>query len=1268
MTHITGSFCQISVSNRSGRQVRTLQHHTYDLYRGWVARDPAPHPLAKVEVSLCKSGYEELDLPIPRVTNKTTTRMGMTDTGAQMVVGDMALVHSLGITRRELIPLANRVNVANDTNLGLIGGILIKLTATDVFGNTTESRQLCYISDTVQSLFLSREACENLGFITKDFPNTKGATLNSMETTRPCQCPDRALPPKPSPPPANIKDKEELKRLIEERYAASAFNQCEHQPLPLMTSSPPLQLHVDSKAIPVAVHKAVPVPIHWQQQVKAELDRDVRLGVLEQVPIGAPTTWCSRMVVCPKKDGSPRRTVDLQCLNRAAVRQTHATESPFHQAASIPRGTLKTVLDCWNGYHSIPLAEADRHYTTFTTPWGCYRYLVAPQGFLAAGDAYTARFDKIVSEVENFKKCIDDTCLWDGTLAESFESTSRYLTLCSEAGIVFNKKKFQFACEEVEYLGFTITPTSVKPSKDYLQAIQDFPRPRDITGIRSWYGLINQVNYAFSQTDVMLPFRSLLKPTTPFLWTQELQEAFDKSKEVIIKAVEKGVETFDMGKITCLATDWSKTGMGFCLLQKQCRCSQITPICCKDGWTLVFAGSRFTSGAESRYAPVEGEALGVAWALDKCKHFVLGCPTLIVAVDHKPLLKLLGDKNLEDIENPRLLNFKEKTRRYSLVHVPCKDHSTPDATSRHPTGTAEHMEINSITSSPDRLSKVFLEGLRVQPMDHELEESLAIEQNVLGLSLSALASTNSSLPDPSQHTANLNSINMEVMTWSQVKEASSRDSTVTLLAEMVRAGLPEEKNQWPAQVEQYYWARDSLTTVGPVVLYRDRIVVPTCLQPQILDHLHSAHQGVSGMSARATAAVYWPGMQDDIIKKRAACSSCNSSTPSQPAPPPTPLPQPSFPFEQVCSDYFSHGGKNYLIVVDRYSGWLSIYSVAKGEGAEMLIKTLKTHFCTFGISSELASDGGAEYKAASTQRFLRAWGVHHRLSSAYYPHSNQRAELGVKSAKRLIRENISPNGSLETDSFRRGLLGHRNTPDRDTGLSPAQVIFGRPIREFLPIIPMKYRPRPEWRLTMEQRELALARRHTRQEKLLTEHTRKLPALKPGDVVMVQNQTGRHPLKWDKSGMVIEASPYDQYKVKMDGSGRVSARNRRFLKQITPYTAVAPPLPGHGQHHPPPGPPQPELEQATVPDTSVTTTMEPDASMATTTDPDPAEAAHMMETDSPVPDNTPTPTLQPAQVETQGDQTRRSGRARTSNTRLTGYELYSVNHGVFTLKS
>ena len=56
-------------------------------------------------------------------------------------------------------------------------------------------------------------------------------------------------------------------------------------------------------------HSPIPIPLHWQDDVKAGLDRDVRLGVLEPVPIGEPVTWCHRMVICAKKNGTPRRTV-----------------------------------------------------------------------------------------------------------------------------------------------------------------------------------------------------------------------------------------------------------------------------------------------------------------------------------------------------------------------------------------------------------------------------------------------------------------------------------------------------------------------------------------------------------------------------------------------------------------------------------------------------------------------------------------------------------------------------------------------------------------------------------------------------------------------------------------------------------------------------------------------------------------------------------------------------------------------------------------------
>ena len=113
---------------------------------------------------------------------------------------------------------------------------------------------------------------------------------------------------------------------------------------------------------------------------------------------------------------------------------------------------------------------------------------------------------------------------------------------------------------------------SIKPCPDYLQAIKDFPRPKDITGVRSWFGLIQQVAYAFSHSEILLPFRDLLKPSTEFIWNQDLQNSFEQSKTQIIQAVEDGVRIYDPRKDTALCTDWSKTGIGFVLMQKECDC------------------------------------------------------------------------------------------------------------------------------------------------------------------------------------------------------------------------------------------------------------------------------------------------------------------------------------------------------------------------------------------------------------------------------------------------------------------------------------------------------------------------------------------------------------------------------------------------------------------------------------------------------------------------------------------------------------------------
>lgn len=112
----------------------------------------------------------------------------------------------------------------------------------------------------------------------------------------------------------------------------------------------------------------------------------------------------------------------------------------------------------------------------------------------------------------------------------------------------------------------------------------------------------------------------------------------------------------------------------------------------------------------------------------------------------------------------------------------------------------------------------------------------------------------------------------------------------------VENGLPEARDNLPSDLAAYWNYRDALYVHDGVLMYSDRIVVPTSLRRTVANLLHSAHQGVSMMEARARSIVFWPRMSEDIKRVRDACLHCCRNAPSQAA---TPAMAPSIPSSPI---------------------------------------------------------------------------------------------------------------------------------------------------------------------------------------------------------------------------------------------------------------------------------------------------------------------------------------------------------------------------------
>ena len=819
-----------------------------------------------------------------------------------------------------------------------------------------------------------------------------------------------------------------------------------------------------------------------------------------------PTEWVHPIVLVPKKDGGIRLCVDFRNLNKSIVRPLFDANTPFQAVRTIPPGMKYfTVIDALKGYHQVKLDEESTALTTFSTPFGRYQYLRLPFGVCHAGDDYGRRVSDVFDDLPACRRVVEDVVEFSKTYEEHIKLVRQLFQRASDHNVSINVTKLAFAQPSAIFGGYAIDLSGFRPNPNLTRAIRDFPVPTNVTDARSFYGLCQQVgNFSTLLASTLLPLSTLLKKGFTWEWTSSHNDAFNKAKLAL--SVVPELAFYDPSLPTALHVDASRlNGVGFLLRQKT------SP----STWRIVQAGSRFLSDAEKRYAMIELECLAASWAMDQCSQFLLGLPLFSLITDHKPLIPILNDHALDKLDNVRILRLRLKMQRYNFVAswVPGRDNSAADALSRAPVD--QPTPADELAEGPPSFSA-----------------RLAI--------VFAIEDFDPAVVDP-------------VLT--NIQDATARDPVMIDLRDTILHGFPNDKCNLSLTLRPFWSVRDRLSIDNDdgMVMVGARIVVPTSCRRDILRDLVRMHQGSTKLRQRARLSLYWPGMDNDIENAARSCRSCTELLPSHPPEPLRPHEAASRPFEQIHADLATIRNRDFLILADQFSGWPHVVPFPdKHTTARRTIDATRGFFLQGGTPVKFWSDNGPQFAAAEFKTFLSDWGITAGTSAPTYAQSNGRAEAAIKSMKKLIHGSWV-SGSFDADAFGKSLLLFRNAP-LSGGASPAELLFGRPVRDCLPAHRRLFNP--EWRRDA----VLLESRAQRSRDVRAEHfNRTAHPLLPfnvGNHVLIQHPDTK---RWSTPGIIVEVGPNRDYLVKT-AAGRVFRRNRRHLRKIIPVLP-GPPAPG-----------------------------------------------------------------------------------------------------------
>ena len=485
--------------------------------------------------------------------------------------------------------------------------------------------------------------------------------------------------------------------------------------------------------------------------------------------------------------------------------------------------------------------------------------------------------------------------------------------------------------------------------------------------------------------------------------------------------------------------------------------------------------SRSLTSCETAYSQLEKELLAIAFAMTRLDHYVYG-RRVTVETDHKPLVSIMS-KPLCDAPL-RLQRMLLQLQRYDfeIIYRPGSQVPVADALSRAPVKTAQASFASEIGSV--RLS----DGISVSPQRLEA-----------------------------------------------IRAATEQDRDLPGVIKQLQSGWPEHRRQLPVSLRPYHSFRGELTVQNGLLFKGRCLVVPASLQRDIIARLHGTHIGVASILRLARQNVFWVGMSAMITEAILRCPVCLSYRPAQPPEPLLSHDIPSRPWEKVAVDLFELRGSTYLLLVDYYSNFAEIEQLSRST-APHVISALTRHFARYGLPETLVSDNGPPFGSDEFRAFLKELDVTHTTSSPRYPQSNGKVENAIRTVKNIIQKACDD----QKNPFW-ALMMWRNTPSEGMAVSPAQRLFGRACRTFLPtsrdaLLPAHPSNVPE----------LLAKQKQRQAWYYNRKARPLPPLQLGQAVRMR-LPGRR--TWSPGVCVRSAGPRS-YWVRVGGV--MYRRNRRQL--------------------------------------------------------------------------------------------------------------------------